>query len=213
LRWEAFAALFLAAALLESAVAADYVFERSVIKGVGYRSHELYGQTASGYAGQKLTERISGSGSFYDSTEFELDVRGNSINFTQDAEFEYFPVSYQTGTYDQKWKDVLCVRNYDAGAVVTEAYSQAEHLQKSTEIRTVGNATRNALEVQISSQVIGVAHIGWVSKETKPNGKGRYLEIGRGVEDLTGTFNIDKYIMLLQNSTDSEQRTDWIPCA
>jgi hypothetical protein len=61
--------------------------------------------------------------------------------------------------------------------------------------------------------VIGVAHIGWVSKETKPNGKGRYLEIGRGVEDLTGTFNIDKYIQLLQNSTDSEQMTDWIPCA
>lgn len=199
-------------ALMDSVLAADYVFERSVIKGVGYRSHELYGQTASGYSGQKLTERISGSGSFYDSTEFELDVRGNSINFTQDAEFEYFPVSYQTGTYDQKWKDVLCVRNYDAGAVVTEAYSQAEHLQKSTEVRTVGNGTRNALEIQISSQVIGVAHIGWVSKETKPNGKGRYLEIGRGVEDLTGTFNIDKYIQLLQNSTDSEQMTDWIPC-
>jgi hypothetical protein len=213
LRWAAIAALFLAAALIDSVLAADYVFERSVIKGVGYRSHELYGQTASGYSGQKLTERISGSGSFYDSTEFELDVRGNSINFTQDAEFEYFPVSYQTGTYDRKWTDVLCVRNYDAGAVVTEAYSQAEHLQKSTEVRTVGNATKNALEIQISSQVIGVAHIGWVSKETRPNGKGRYLEIGRGVEDLTGTFNIDKYIQLLQNSTDSEQMTDWIPCA
>jgi hypothetical protein len=213
LRWGAFAALFLAIALMDSVLAADYVFERSVIKGVGYRSHELYGQTASGYSGQKLTERISGSGSFYDSTEFELDVRGNSINFTQDAEFEYFPVSYQTGTYDQKWKDVLCVRNYDAGAVVTEAYSQAEHLQKSTEVRTIGNSTRNVLEVQLSSQVIGVAHIGWVSKETKPNGMGRYLEIGRSVEDLTGTFNIDKYIQLLQNSTDSEQMTDWIPCA
>lgn len=213
MRWAAFAALFLAAALTDSVLAADYVFERSVIKGVGYRSHELYGQTASGYSGQKLTERISGSGSFYDSTVFELDVRGNSINFTQDAEFEYFPVSYQTATYDQKWKDILCVRNYDAGAVVTEAYSQAEHLQKSTEVRTVGNATKKALEIQISSQVIGVAHIGWVSKETKPSGKGRYLEIGRGVEELTGTFNIDKYIQLLHNSTDSEQMTDWIPCA
>ncbi len=213
MRWGALVALFLAAAMLESAVAADYVFERSVIKGVGYRSHELYGQTASGPSGQKLTESISGSGSFYDSTEFEMDRWQNSINYTQEAEFEYFPVSYQTGTYDQKWKDVLCVRNYDAGAVVTEAYSNAEHLQKSTEVRTIGNSTRNALEVQISSQVIGVAHIGWVSKDTNPNSKGRYVEIGRGVEDLTGTFSIDKYIELLQNSTDYEQRTDWIPCA
>ena len=34
------------------------------------------------------------------------------INFTKEAEFEYMPVSYQTGTYDQKWVEKLCVQNY-----------------------------------------------------------------------------------------------------
>ncbi len=206
------AALLLAIALVNSAMAADHVIERSVIKGVGYRSHELYGQTASG-GGQRLTERIEGSGSFYDKTDFELDVPGNRINYTQEAEFEYFPTSYQTGTYDKKWTDQLCVINYDAGAAVTESYTNAEHLQKNTEIRTSGNGTQKALEARINSNVIGVAHIGWVSKDTKSGGKGRPVEIGRSTEDLTGTFSIDKYIEILQNSTNYESQVDWIPCS
>lgn len=207
--------LILAAAILMMigiVTAADHVIERSVIKGVGYRSHELFGQTASGYSGQKINERIEGSGSFYDKTEFELDVPGNRINYTQDAEFEYFPTSYQTGTYDRKWTDKLSVANYDAGAVAFEDYTNAEHIQKSTEVRTSGNGTQNALEMHINSNVIGVAHIGWVSKDMKSGSKGRPVEIGRSTEDLTGTFSIDKYIELLQNSTDYETQVDWIPC-
>ena len=58
------------------------------------------------------------------------------INFTNEAEFEYMPVSYQTGTYDQKWMDKLCVQNYKIGAVMTEMYNHAEHLQKQTEVKT-----------------------------------------------------------------------------
>ena len=102
-----------------------------------------------------------GSGSFDDRTVFELDVIGNSINYSQDANFEYFPTSYQTGTYDQKWIDKLCVQNYDAGAVFSEVYSQAERLQKSTEVKTMGNTTWNGLEAHLSTNVVGVVHIGW----------------------------------------------------
>ena len=58
------------------------------------------------------------------------------INFTKEAEFEYMPVSYQTGTYDQKWVEKLCVQNYRIGAVLTEMYTHAEHLQKTTEVKT-----------------------------------------------------------------------------
>lgn len=204
--------LALAVAMLGDTIAADYIFEQSVIKGVGYRSHELFGQTAQG-GGQRLVERISGSGSFEDRTVFELDVVGNSISYSQDANFEYFPTSYQTGTYDQKWRDLLCMRNYDAGAVLTESYSQAERLQKSTEVRTTGNATRNGLEAHLSSNVIGVVHIGWVSKETQPNKKGRYMQLGRSTEDAVGVFSIEKYIELLANGTNCGQGTEWMPCA
>lgn len=190
-------------------MAANHVYERSVIKGVGYRSHELVGQTAEGYSGQKIVERISGSGNFYDRTEFELSVCHDSINYTQEATFEYFPVSYQTGTYDQKWKDSLCVINYDAGAVVTEQYSHAESLEKETKISTIGNSTDSGIEASFNSNVIGVSHIGWLSRE---KGDKRYLEIGRSIEDTTGVFSIDKYVQLTKNDSTSASRIDWLPC-
>jgi hypothetical protein len=200
--------------IIDSAVAADHVIERSIIKGVGYRSHELFGQTAAGYNGQKISERIPGSGSFCDKTEFELDAIGNRINYTQDAQFDYFPTSNQTGTYDQKWTDKLSVANYDIGAVAFEDYTNAEHIQRSTEVRTSGNETDNdkSLMMHINSNMIGVTHTGWISKNTKDD-KGKYVEIGRSTEDLTGTFSVEKYIEMLQNSTDYEARADWLPCA
>jgi hypothetical protein len=212
LKCGAFAALVLAVAMLGSASAADYIFESLVVKGTGYRSDEISGQTAPGPAGQKLTERISGSGSSSDRLTLELDALQNSINFSREAEFEYFPTSYQTGIYDRKWSDMLCVKNYDDGAVLTESYYQAEHLQKSTEIGSMGNLSANGLQAQISSKVIGSARIGWSSGETEPGEKGRYIQIGRSREDLTGVFSIDKYIEIMQNSTNLGLRTQWLPC-
>ncbi len=67
------------------------------------------------------------------------------INFTKEAEFEYMPVSYQTGTYDQKWVEKLCVQNYRIGAVLTEMYTHAEHLQKTTEVKTRGYGIRTTV--------------------------------------------------------------------
>ncbi len=58
------------------------------------------------------------------------------VNYTKQAEFEYMPMSYQTGAYDQKWTDKLCVQNYKIGAVITEMYTNTEHLQKTAEVRT-----------------------------------------------------------------------------
>lgn len=202
--------------LVGSAAAANYIYERSVIQGVGYRSHELIGQTAQGYSGQKIVERISGSGSFYDRTEFELSVNRNSINYTKEATFEYFPVSYQTGTYDKKWQDRLCVANYDAGAVVTESYTSAESLMKNTQISTVGNSRLNevnnsGIEASFNANVIGVGHIGWLSVE-KIEGAKRPFEVGRSVEDLVGVFSIEKYIQLFKNESDTTGAVDWLPC-
>lgn len=202
--------------LVGSAAAANYIYERSVIQGVGYRSHELIGQTAQGYSGQKIVERISGTGSFYDRTEFELSVNRNSINYTQEATFEYFPVSYQTGTYDKKWIDRLCVANYDAGAVVTESYTHAESLMKHTQISTVGSSHLNevnnsGIEASFNANVIGVGHIGWLSVE-KIEGAKRPFEVGRSVEDLVGVFSIEKYIQLFKNESDTTGAVDWLPC-
>lgn len=156
------------------------------------------------------------------------------INFTKEAEFEYMPVSYQTGTYDQKWIEKLCVQNYRIGAVLTEMYTHAEHLQKTTEVKTRSygfcpfdftdvahegytlpkNCCTGVLEANLNSNVIGVAHIGWLSRDHLADKqlKGRHAEYGRSVEDLTGVFSIEKFIQLWGNSTCGSISVDWLPC-
>jgi hypothetical protein len=223
--------LIIAMALVGMAGAANYMYEKATVKGVGYKNVEMIVQTQLGFAGQKLVEKESGSGNvILERTELEVDRTGRScgsannesINFTKEAEFEYMPVSYQTGTYDQKWIEKLCVQNYEIGAVVTEQYTHAEHLQKVTEVVTQGNLTSSTdalchcngtLEANFNSNVIGVAHIGWLSKNPTVSAAdmGRHNEWGRSVEDLTGVFSIETFIQLWDNNTCGAISVDWLP--
>jgi hypothetical protein len=220
--------------------AANYMYEKSSIKGVGYRNLEIVISTQTGYDGVKLVEKQSGSGNVITS-RIELEAERQPvnvdwwketcdywnecpmdyINFTSEQELEYMPVSYQTGTYDQKWIDKLCIQNYKIGAVMTEMYTHAEHLQKTTEIKTRAyndempiSCCTGVLEANINSNVIGVAHIGWLSRDPQAskNLKGRHSEYGRSIEDLTGVFSIEKFIQLWGNSTCGTISVDWLPC-
>jgi hypothetical protein len=233
----------IAIALVGMAGAANYMYEKASVKGVGYKNVEMIISTESGFNGTKLVEKESGSGNVItERTELEAERQPYTswpcaystgtclmdyINFTKDAEFEYMPVSYQTGEYNQKWVEKLCVQNYRIGAVLTEMYTHAEHLQKTTEVKTRaywGNAAggtycQNAcctgvLEANLNSNVIGVAHIGWLSRDpiADKNLKGRHAEYGRSVEDLTGVFSIEKFIQLWGNSTCGAISVDWLPC-
>jgi hypothetical protein len=223
-------------AMVGMACAANYMYEKSSVKGVGYRNLEMVISTENGFNGQKLVEKQSGSGNVITSRiELEAERQPTDlscawptgsypmdyINFTSEQDLEYMPVSYQTGTYDQKWVDKLCVQNYKIGAVLTEMYTHAEHLQKTTEVKTRGYndvgptaCCTGVLEANLNSNVIGVAHIGWSSRD--PTGdnnlKGRHAEYGRSVEDLTGVFSIEKFIQLWGNSTCGAVSVDWLPC-
>ena len=271
-------------ALVGMAGAANYMYEKASVKGVGYKNVEMIVSTQTGFNGQKLVEKESGSGNVItERTELEAErqlerftvlpdtVGGRNgpvvgqtfwvpigfytmdgdeiltacafptgrtcpmdyINFTKEAEFEYMPVSYQTGTYDQKWVEKLCVQNYRIGAVLTEMYTHAEHLQKTTEVKTRGYSSfainnlnemeitegcpaccTGVLEANLNSNVIGVAHIGWISRDPMADNqlKGRHAEYGRSVEDLTGVFSIEKFIQLWGNSTCGAISVDWLPC-
>ncbi|HUS75831.1 MAG TPA: hypothetical protein VMY43_07460 [Methanothrix sp.] len=234
--------VIIAMAVVGMAGAANYMYEKASVKGVGYKNVEMIISTQTGFEGQKLVEKESGSGNVItERTELEAErqlQRGyvvmegacvyptggcamDYINFTKEAEFEYMPVSYQTGTYDQKWVEKLCVQNYRIGAVLTEMYTHAEHLQKTTEVKTRGyanacvvNCCTGVLEANLNSNVIGVAHIGWISRDPKADNqlKGRHAEYGRSVEDLTGVFSIEKFIQLWGNSTCGAISVDWLPC-
>jgi hypothetical protein len=242
--------VIIAMAVVGMAGAANYMYEKASVKGVGYKNVEMIISTQTGFNGQKLVEKESGSGNVItERTELEAERQLNRdyteiaagtcawptgtacpmdyINFTKEAEFEYMPVSYQTGTYDQKWVEKLCVQNYRIGAVLTEMYTHAEHLQKTTEVKTRGYGIANAagadgcpacctgvLEANLNSNVIGVAHIGWISRDPLADNqlKGRHAEYGRSVEDLTGVFSIEKFIQLWGNSTCGAISVDWLPC-
>jgi hypothetical protein len=235
--------VIIAIALVGMAGAANYMYEKASVKGVGYKNVEMIVSTQYGFQGVKLVEKESGSGNVItERTELEAErqlkqdgtpistdctyptgsvYRMDYINFTKEAEFEYMPVSYQTGTYDQKWVEKLCVQNYRIGAVLTEMYTHAEHLQKTTEVKTRAynsntylNCCTGVLEANLNSNVIGVAHIGWISRDPAPdtNLKGRHAEYGRSVEDLTGVFSIEKFIQLWGNSTCGAISVDWLPC-
>lgn len=233
--------VIIAIALVGMAGAANYMYEKASVKGVGYKNVEMIVSTQYGFMGVKLVEKESGSGNVItERTELEAERQLNRagekladcvyptggcpmdyINFTKEAEFEYMPVSYQTGTYDQKWVEKLCVQNYRIGAVLTEMYTHAEHLQKTTEVKTraYGNCLETkcctgVLEANLNSNVIGVAHIGWISRDPNADNqlKGRHAEYGRSVEDLTGVFAIEKFIQLWGNSTCGAISVDWLPC-
>ncbi len=229
--------VIIAMAVVATAGAANYMYEKASVKGVGYKNVEMIISTQTGFNGQKLVEKESGSGNVItERTEIEAERQigvgacpwptGTTypmdyINFTKEAEFEYMPVSYQTGTYDQKWVEKLCVQNYRIGAVLTEMYTHAEHLQKTTEVKTRGYETNSSiacctgvLEANLNSNVIGVAHIGWISRDITADSqlKGRHAEYGRSVEDLTGVFSIEKFIQLWGNSTCGAISVDWLPC-
>ncbi len=242
MRKELVVLVIIAMALVGMAGAANYMYEKASVKGVGYKNVEMIVSTQWGFAGQKLVEKESGSGNVItERTELEAERQlyhnqtaafpctwptGNTcpmdyINFTKEAEFEYMPVSYQTGEYNQKWIEKLCVQNYRIGAVLTEMYTHAEHLQKTTEVKTRGymfgcetNCCTGVLEANLNSNVIGVAHIGWLSRDpmAENNLKGRHAEYGRSVEDLTGVFSIEKFIQLWGNSTCGAISVDWLPC-
>ncbi|MFB3765051.1 MAG: hypothetical protein ACE14P_07355 [Methanotrichaceae archaeon] len=126
------------------------------------------------------------------------------------------PAAYYQAMSNMRTEDTLCVKNYDAGASITESYTDFEYLNKDTEIvsRSRRNSTDNAvLEANINSEVIGNAHIAWQSVSPAINRLGRHAVLSRSSEDITGVFSIAKFLQLWSNSTIDGASIDWLPCA
>ena len=132
------------------------------------------------------------------------------------------PSSFYKALIEMKNQDILCVKNYDSGASVTESYQDFEHLDKETQIvsRSYNTSSNKkdyekgnaSLEVLMNSNVIGKAHIAWQSRELMPGRMSRHVLYGHAAEDLTGTFDVEKVIRLLSNSTLKESALEWLPC-
>lgn len=133
------------------------------------------------------------------------------------------PDSFYKAMSNMRAENTICVKNYDAGASFTESYRDFEHLERETQVESRSYNTSNnqsdltpgnaSLEVAMRATVQGKAHIAWQSRDIRPDRMGRHATYSRASEDLTGVFNIEKFIQLWSNSTLGSMRTDWLPCS
>lgn len=126
------------------------------------------------------------------------------------------PDTFYQAMSNMKTEDTLCIKNYNAGASITESYTDFEYLNKDTQVvsKSRKNITDNAvLEANINSEVIGNAHIAWQSVNPAAGILGRHTVLSRSFEDMTGVFSIAKFLQLWSNSTAEATSVDWLPCS
>jgi hypothetical protein len=124
------------------------------------------------------------------------------------------PASFYEAMGTMKNENVLCVKNYNAGASITESYTDFESLDKDTVIVSrsgENNSSNPFLQASINSLVVGKAHLAWQSIDPYPDLKGRHTVISRNEENLTGAFSIERFIQLASNSS-LGGGPEWLPC-
>jgi hypothetical protein len=213
--------------VIGSAAAASYVWVESNVKGVGFLNSEYEVDTDYGIAnGIEMQELESGTG-IVTTQKWTLEV--NPKNGTREGEcaeglieekefdVEYFPITYQNHSYDQKWLEKKCVKNYDIGAVTDANFVQCEKLQKKETVVTYGNGNSSvgglvagpelSIMQTVSADVLGISHIGFAAKD--PNN--HHHTIAYGKEESIGQFQIEKTIEI-GLTCNEEGLGDWLGC-
>ena len=213
--------------VIGSAAAASYVWVESNVKGVGHLTSEYEVDTEYGIAtGIEMQELESGSGlvtkqkwTLEVNPEMTVDgVTGCVEGLIEVKEFdvEYFPITYQNHSYDQKWLEKKCVKNYDIGAVTDANFVQCEKLQKKETVVTYGDGVTALNLIQgpelsimqtVSADVLGISHIGFAAKDPDNH----HHTIAYGKEETIGQFQIDKTIEIGLNCT-YPGLGDWLGC-
>jgi hypothetical protein len=222
-----------------SAVAANYVWVESNLKGVGWKNVDYTVDTRPGVAsGVEMRELESGSG-IVTAQKWTLEV--NMVNpytwcadcFCKEGleehkifDVEYFPITYQNLSYDQKWLEKKCVKNYEIGAVTDAFFDMCERLEKEETVATYtgyesaygghappwydyddAESPDAALTQTVTADVLGRSHIGFAAKEAG----GNHRTIAMGVEETVGDFHIEKTIDIRETCNES-MVGDWLGC-
>ena len=225
-----------------SAVAANYVWIDSNVKGVGYTNSEYGVDTRYGIAnGVEMSEQESGTG-LVTTQRWTLEV--NKVNaetapwchncFCMEGleeekvlDVEYFPITYQNHSYDQKWQEKKCVKNYPIGAVTDANFVQCEKLQKEEtvvtytgyqsgykeqappwyECNTASFCPPAALTQTVTADVLGISHIGFAAKDPNEH----HHTIAYGKEETIGQFQIEKTIDIRETCNES-MVGNWLGC-
>ena len=236
--------------VIGSAAAATNIWVESNVKGVGHLTSEYEVDTEYGIAnGIEMQELESGSG-LVTKQKWTLEVNPMGIEYGTNAEVcleglieekefdvEYFPITYQNHSYDQKWMEKKCVKNYDIGAVTDANFVQCEKLQKKETVVTYGNGVAGtpgqwewdwnvwppiiwipgtaglvagpelSIMQTVTADVLGISHIGFAAKDPANH----HHTIAYGKEETIGQFQIEKTIEIGRNCS-QEGLGDWLGC-
>jgi hypothetical protein len=222
-------------ATIGSAVAADYVYVESNVKGVGWKNVDYTVDTRPGVAsGIEMRELESGSG-IVTAQKWSLEVNKEqnvfpgipgtscveSLEEHKIFDVEYFPITYQNLSYDQKWLEKKCVKNFAIGAVTDAYFDMCERLEKEETVVTYTGFGQpwgipiwvpmppidQALTQTVTADVLGRSHIGFAAKQAG----GNHRTIAMGLEETVGDFHIEKTIDIRDNCT-TGMVGDWLGC-
>jgi len=224
-------------AAIGSVTAANYVWVDSNVKGVGYKNAEYEVDTEYGIAnGIEMSELEAGSGLVTKETwTLEVNPMQDLLQIGEvcvegliekkELDAEYFPITYQNHSYDLKWLEKKCVKNYDLGAVTDANFVQCEKLQKKESVETYGDgigilvdAMRigpvslyaglpAAITQTVTADVVGISHIGFAAKDPDEH----HHTIAYGKEETIGQFHIEKTIDIRLDCT-WDMTGDWLGC-
>jgi hypothetical protein len=222
-------------ATIGSAAAASYVWVESDVKGVGYKNAEYEVDTEYGLAnGIEMKELEAGSG-LVTAEKWTLEVNGDfgstvpgdliqivacdeGLVEKKVLDVEYFPITYQNHSYDSKWQEKKCVKNYDIGAVTDANFVQCEKLQKEETLVTYGKGTTIdgiplgpgpslSIVQTVTADVLGISHIGFAAKSLNNH----HHTIAIGKEETVGNFHIEKTIDI-RLACNETAVGDWLGC-
>ena len=107
--------VIIAMAVVGMAGAANYMYEKASVKGVGYKNVEMIISTQTGFKGQKLVEKESGSGNVItERTELEAERQLNRDSATAIGWCEHAPgqpalhAPWTTSTSPRKLSSSTC---------------------------------------------------------------------------------------------------------
>jgi hypothetical protein len=161
---------------------------------------------------------------------------GQSIDFCEDAEMTFKPVSITSGSMtlidDEssiKWKEDLCIKNYQIRTAMRAKYTDADYIKKTivsnvscVEPYVINNKVHPSdrtfdeavhghgiAKMDILSEVRGASHVGVVVKARNP-----HKTMIRVSEDYIGNFNMTKHMKVKMNKPipGGNDEGEWLKC-
>lgn len=174
---------------------------------------------------------------YWSSGAFKRENR-SSIDLCEQAEMTYEPITLTSGSMvltDEerapKWKQDLCIKNYQIGTAMTARFMDADYIQKDIisnvsciepyEVNVVkedpskekGIHGVGLVKLDIQSTVSGKSHVGVVSYGVPVPAITRPPAI-RVSEDYIGNFTMEKHLKveLTKLPSPTPDKVGWLPC-